>query len=182
MLTMKSVVVFVVIVVVSQDISAEPRYRCPNKRYIRLANSCYLLSGEIATWQEAHFRCRDLDAQLAVLATEYEDSSLRNYLEKRELAQLGRWIGGMWAQDHWIWAAQGTEIDNRRAFVSSSAQHLSSADQWMCLYMDSRNRYRWANENCIRQLHYICEAPLTRTRIGHLNRTSTVIYATNNNQ
>jgi len=86
------------------------RYNCSLKNFIRLGNSCYYLSSEIASWQEAHFRCRgnsqvsnyvsfsyqlsvtllnpDLGAQLAVLATQYEDTTLRNYLERPECGML----------------------------------------------------------------------------------------------
>lgn len=64
--------------------TAQVRYRCMLKDFIRLGNSCYFLSAEIATWQEAHFRCRDRGSQLAVLASHYEDSTLRSYLERPE--------------------------------------------------------------------------------------------------
>lgn len=62
----------------------EGGYRCTLKDFIRLGNSCYFVSAEIASWQEAHFRCRDRDAQLAVLSSHYEDSTLRSYLERPE--------------------------------------------------------------------------------------------------
>lgn len=63
---------------------SEGGYRCTLKDFIRLGNSCYFVSAEIASWQEAHFRCRDRGAQLAVLSSHYEDSTLRSYLERPE--------------------------------------------------------------------------------------------------
>lgn len=33
----------------------------------------------------------------------------------------------------------------------------------MCLVIRIR-RYHWASQNCILQQHYICEAPLTKTK------------------
>lgn len=59
-----------------------------SKGFIRLGNSCYLFSSEIATWQEAHFRCRERESQLAVLATQYEDTTVRTYLERSEFGKL----------------------------------------------------------------------------------------------
>ncbi|CAL8105028.1 unnamed protein product [Orchesella dallaii] len=152
------------------------RYRCTLKHFIRLGNSCYFLSAEIVSWQEAHFRCRDKGAQLAVLASHYEDSTLRSYLERPEFAQLGRWIGGMWA-GKWIWAAQGTNIDSQRSFATTAVYSLEDTDQWMCLYMDPLNRYHWNNENCMRQLHYICEAPLARAITTMSNSTDALTNA-----
>jgi len=65
----------------------EGGYRCTLKDFIRLGNSCYFVSAEIASWQEAHFRCRDRGAQLAVLSSHYEDSTLRSYLERPEFGK-----------------------------------------------------------------------------------------------
>jgi len=45
----------------------------------------------------------------------------------------------MWA-GKWIWAAQGSEIDNKDNFVNEEAFNLGDNDQWMCLYMDPSNR------------------------------------------
>lgn len=67
----------------------------------------------------------------------------------------------MWA-GKWIWAAQGTDIDSPRSFSASAAHNLTDEEEWMCLYMDPRSGYHWDSENCMRQLHYICEVPLAR--------------------
>lgn len=107
------------------------------------------------------FDLPDMNAQLAVIGTQYEDTSLRNYLEdpefgellpvsRRQLiitgihftAQLGRWIGGIWAggsERKWVWA-HGKEIENRRGFASASVFDLQDTDQWMCLFMDPIQR------------------------------------------
>ena len=126
-----------------------------------------MFSSEATTWQEAHFRCRDHDAQLAVLATQYEDNTVRSYLERPEFPQLGRWIGGMFVQDRWVWAAQGTEIESPTSFASEEGPHIAGGDEeWNCLFMDPGSRFKWSNENCVSQLHYICEAPLTKSSGG----------------
>lgn len=54
-------------------------------------------------------------------------------------AQLGRWIGGMWVQNSWVWAAQGTQIESTfyNPFASDFKNiSTQSESTWMCLYMN----------------------------------------------
>jgi len=65
---------------------------------------------------------------------------MNSHKEFVKLAQLGRWIGGMWA-GKWIWAAMGTNIEGQSSFATTAVYNMQPTDQWMCLYMDPRNRY-----------------------------------------
>merc|ERR1712063_169316 len=56
----------------------------------RLGNGCYLFSSHITSWQNAHFACRDAQAQLAVFETRWEDSTIGTYLSRPEFAPLER--------------------------------------------------------------------------------------------
>jgi hypothetical protein len=66
--------------------NGRPSYLCP-AGFVRLGNACYMLSQHIATWQDAHFACRDLGSQLAGLETAWEDKTMRKYLNKPELGE-----------------------------------------------------------------------------------------------
>lgn len=63
-----------------------PRYFCPSD-FVRLGNGCYYFSSYIASWQNAHFACRDLGAQLAVLDSRWEDNTIQTYLSRPEFGK-----------------------------------------------------------------------------------------------
>ena len=64
-----------------------PRYYCPPD-FVRLGNGCYHFSSHIASWQNAHFSCRDLGAQLGSLDSRWEDSTIRSYLSRPEFGKF----------------------------------------------------------------------------------------------
>jgi hypothetical protein len=61
-------------------------YICPSD-FVRNGNSCYYFSTHMATWQEAHFACKDKDSELARMEKGWEDRNMRNYLNKPELGK-----------------------------------------------------------------------------------------------
>lgn len=42
----------------------------------------------MATWHAAHFACRDRGSQLAALETQWEDTTIRNYVRKPEFGMI----------------------------------------------------------------------------------------------
>jgi hypothetical protein len=46
----------------------------------------------MATWQEAHFECKDRDSELARLEKGWEDRNMRSYLNKPELGKRNTFI------------------------------------------------------------------------------------------
>merc|ERR1712071_456509 len=75
----------------NSDALVRHRYYCPPD-FVRLGNGCYLFSSHITSWQNAHFACRDVQAQLVVFENRWEDSTIRSYLTRPEFAPLERWI------------------------------------------------------------------------------------------
>jgi hypothetical protein len=61
-------------------------YACP-PQFVRLSNSCYLLSKQVLSWQDAHHYCRDMNSHLASLETLWEDENMRSYLNRKELGK-----------------------------------------------------------------------------------------------
>lgn len=72
---------------ISDNTMPQQRYLCPPE-FLRLGNSCYYLSIEMATWHAAHFACRDRGSQLAALETQWEDTTIRNYIRKPEFGMI----------------------------------------------------------------------------------------------
>ena len=62
-------------------------YICP-PNFVRNGNSCYYFSTHIATWQEAHFECKDKGSELARLEKGWEDRNMRSYLNRPELGKI----------------------------------------------------------------------------------------------
>lgn len=136
------------------------RYYCPSN-FVRLGNGCYFFSAQIKSWQDAHFACRDIQAQLVVLDSRWEDSTIRQYLSRREFAPLERWIGGLydWSGQRWLWGATG-EAMNYIGFGDLTSDRVR---EWHCVYMDPEQTHKWNHKLCTKDLHYICELPLVRT-------------------
>ncbi|KAL1131474.1 hypothetical protein AAG570_011091 [Ranatra chinensis] len=118
------------------------RYWCP-KRFIRSGNSCYFLSAGMATWHDAHFKCRDMGggSELAVFDKKWEDRNMRVMLNRNEATHLERWIGGIydWAQDVWVWGASGRQLQ----YQGFSGRKPGDDYRWKCIIMDPRMLYRY---------------------------------------
>ena len=69
------------------DALVRHRYYCPPD-FVRLGNGCYLFSSHITSWQNAHFACRDVQAQLVVFENRWEDSTIRSYLTRPEFGRF----------------------------------------------------------------------------------------------
>ncbi|XP_059473470.1 C-type lectin domain family 7 member A-like [Neocloeon triangulifer] len=139
--------------------TTRPNYVCPPD-FVRLGNSCYLLSKQILAWQEAHHYCRDMGSHLASLETAWEDGNMRDYINRKELARLERWIGGRynWETSKWIWGSSG----KRMGYQGFSRRNSNDDRTWHCVFMDPTRQYRWAHKSCFQALHFICEAPLQK--------------------
>lgn len=137
------------------------RYECPD-RFIRLGNSCYYLSAQMDTWQNAHFTCTDMGSHLAILDRKWEDRNMRSLLKKPEAALLERWIGGIWDwQQHcWMWGETGTPL-KYQGFPRKGRR--SGDNTWHCIAMDPTIAYRWKSASCLERKHYVCETPLKNT-------------------
>jgi len=136
-----------------------PRYICPAD-FVRLGNGCYFFSSHISSWQNAHFACRDMGAQLASLDSRWEDTTIRTYLSKPEFARLERWVGGRydWNGQHWIWGATGQPMAYLGFGELTSARTL----EWHCIYLDPQQALQWNHKICTHLLHYVCEVPLLK--------------------
>ncbi|CAL4147804.1 unnamed protein product, partial [Meganyctiphanes norvegica] len=135
------------------------RYMCP-PNFLRLGNGCYYFGSEMATWHDAHFACRDRDSQLITLETQWEDLTIRHYLNKPEFARLNRWLGGIynWSTRRWMWGPSG-EAMPYLGFLTSIPPESS---RWHCVFMAPTLNYRWNHELCTTQMHFICEAPQSK--------------------
>jgi hypothetical protein len=132
-------------------------YVCPPD-FVRNGNSCYFFSTHMATWQEAHFECKDRDSELARLEKGWEDRNMRSYLNKPELAHLERWIGGIynWETKRWVWGATGRRV----GYQGFSRRSPTEDPKWHCIVMDPVMMYKWGIRSCVHRKHYICEKPL----------------------
>ncbi|XP_075233556.1 galactose-specific lectin nattectin-like [Lycorma delicatula] len=134
------------------------RYECP-ARFVRVGNSCYYLSANMASWRDAHFACADMASQLATLERKWEDRNMRSLLKKPEAARLERWIGGIWdwEQKCWVWGETGKRL-KYQGFTRKSRKNGNN--EWHCIAMDPMVLYRWKSASCLESKHYICETPL----------------------
>ncbi|XP_063220393.1 regenerating islet-derived protein 4-like [Bacillus rossius redtenbacheri] len=130
------------------------RYNCP-ARFVRISNGCYLFSTTMETWQDAFFACRAAGADLAAMETGWEDSNIRSYLNRPELAHLERWIGGIynWITRRWVWGSDGHHL----LYQGFSRVSLTANHKWHCIIMDPIKFYKWSTRLCTVKKHYICE-------------------------
>lgn len=140
---------------------ARRQYSCP-ARFIRMGNSCYFLSKTMATWQDAHFRCRAMGAQLAAFEKRSENSHMRKLLMREEMAPLARWIGGtyQWEKRFWMWGSSGLPV----SYTAFPRRRVTRDWAWHCISMDPTAAFHWKPASCLHVKHYICETPLRRTR------------------
>ena len=104
-----------------QGALVRPRYICPAD-FVRLGNGCYFFSSHISSWQNAHFACRDMGAQLASLDSRWEDTTIRTYLSKPEFGtfQAAPGIKTAWVDFRTGHGGPFTPSGSSDAFVSNS--------------------------------------------------------------
>lgn len=134
-------------------------YVCP-PNFVRQGHRCYFFSKEPATWQEAHFHCRDMHSNIAVIKSANQDKLIRSFLSKKPLAPLERWLGGVydWEQMAWKWAASGKPL-SYSGFQKTEKEDKEKL-RWHCIIMDPSLQYRWNSRSCVEQKHYICHTKL----------------------
>ncbi|KAK3926062.1 Perlucin [Frankliniella fusca] len=140
---------------------ARRQYSCP-ARFIRMGNSCYFMSTLMASWHEAHYKCRSMGAQLAAFEKRWENRNMRKYLKHEELTPLSRWIGAIyqWEKRFWMWGSTGLAV----AYNALPRRMVSRDWTWHCIALDPTSDYQWRPASCLDAKHYICEAPLRRGR------------------
>merc|ERR1712071_408746 len=77
----------------NSDALVRHRYYCPPD-FLRLGNGCYLFSSHITSWQNAHFACRDVQAQLVVFENRwvFHHSVISYETRIRSFGTLDWWI------------------------------------------------------------------------------------------
>ncbi|XP_064109023.1 perlucin-like protein [Macrobrachium nipponense] len=135
------------------------QYICP-PNFLRLGQSCYYFSRSMANWHNAHFACRDRGGQLATLESQWEDNTIKSYLNRTEFARLNRWIGGIynWPKQQWTWGSTAEEMPYQ-GFHNSE---MSESYRWHCVFMSPVFSYQWNHTLCTDAMHYICEMPQSR--------------------
>ncbi|XP_060801158.1 uncharacterized protein LOC106143566 isoform X1 [Amyelois transitella] len=135
-------------------------YVCP-PHFVRLGHSCYYFSDAPANWQEALFACKDRDSNLSVPAR-WEDRNLRAYLNRPDVANASRWIGGIYdfSTKAWKW---GGELRQMHYQSFSKMKKLSPEQlKWHCIAMLPDILYRWAPRSCFEHHRYICQTKLRK--------------------
>ncbi|KAJ8920843.1 hypothetical protein NQ315_015635 [Exocentrus adspersus] len=135
-------------------------YVCPPK-FVRQGHRCYFFSKEPATWQDAHFKCRDMHSNIAIIKNWNQDKLLRSFLSKRPVALVERWLGGVydWEQMAWKWAASGKPL-SYNGFQQKMDKEDKEKLRWHCIIMDPALDYRWNSRSCVEQKHFICHTKL----------------------
>ncbi|XP_073951770.1 uncharacterized protein [Choristoneura fumiferana] len=135
-------------------------YVCP-PQFIRLGHSCYFLSENKATWQNALFACKDRDSNLTVPAR-WEDRNLRNYLTKPGIDHVSRWIGGIYdyGARAWKW---GGELRAMRYQSFSKMKRMTPKElQFHCIAMMPDLLFRWSPRSCYEPHRYVCQTKLRK--------------------
>ncbi|RZB40372.1 uncharacterized protein BDFB_007250, partial [Asbolus verrucosus] len=134
-------------------------YVCP-PNFVRLSHRCYYFSKEPATWQDAYFQCRDLHSNLAIIRNSNQDKLIRRTLNRKTLAPLERWLGGLydWEQMTWKWAASGKPLVYQ-GFSQMEAEDKEKL-RWHCIIVDPNLQYKWNTRSCLEQKHFICHTKI----------------------
>ncbi|KAL0269698.1 UNVERIFIED_CONTAM: hypothetical protein PYX00_007338 [Menopon gallinae] len=125
------------------DISSVSEARkngCPPE-FVRVSGSCYFFSTTPETWHDAHFECRDRNANLAVVQKKWQDKNLRFYLNHSRPERVDRWIGGIfnWKAMIWVWGPTGKPL----RYKGFPKKHDPADNQWKCIAMDRYLKYRY---------------------------------------
>lgn len=130
---------------------------CP-ANFVRLGHRCYYFGQEDLTWNEAYFKCRELNGNIAVIKTPYQDKLLRQALHRASSKPIRNlfmtfftndfsvtsewWLGGLydWEKMTWKWGASGRNLTyDRFAFPQPDKKDEL---QWHCIVMDPNLQYR----------------------------------------
>ncbi|SPP85310.1 blast:Lithostathine-1-beta [Drosophila guanche] len=140
---------------------------CP-PQFQRVGTDCYSLVSQRSSWLEAHFFCKDKNANLAE-PLKYADRKLRAFLQKED-AHTGDhepvWIGATF--DHrnhlWQWSMSGRNL----TYDSFSEMDPTEPNDNNCAVYDPSLKYRWSARSCPDKLRFICQHKMPK--VSEANR------------
>ncbi len=106
-------------------------------------------------WSEAFDYCKKKDMDLLSLETEKEFDLIRKHISKSGLPKDFYWTGGSdeLEEGKWMWASINKEI----TFSNWRFNQPDGGRKENCLYLHSRDDFRWGDWMCNMAQHFICE-------------------------
>ncbi|XP_074641666.1 perlucin-like [Tubulanus polymorphus] len=134
--------------------------KCPDG-FMKWQRSCYKFSNYKASWLEAQAYCQVMRANLISIEYWQENRFIVGYIRKNKRANKfnrGFWIGGndFAKEGEWRWVQTGEPI---RYWNWYHGQPDNMKGQEHCLELEKKYGYRWNDQPCHIDNHFICEIP-----------------------
>ncbi|XP_054471829.1 CD209 antigen-like protein E [Anoplopoma fimbria] len=138
------------------QLSSQQKKSCP-AGWRMFSRSCYLLSGESASWDESRQDCRDKRSDLVIVDTLVEQEFLSSIIRKRT------WIG-LSDRDNegtWTWI-DGTPLTDTVKYWISPPDNGGGDPQWgeedcVEIAYGENTETKWNDLRCDKALQWICE-------------------------
>ncbi|EDW04539.1 GH11789 [Drosophila grimshawi] len=140
---------------------------CP-PQFQRVGTDCYSLVQQPSNWLEAHFFCKDKNANLAE-PTKKADRKLRSYLQRQD-SQTGAhdpiWIGATYDHhnNYWQWSVSGRNL----TYDAFNQMDPTNPLDKNCGVYDPNLKYHWSARSCPDKLRFICQHKMPK--VSEANR------------
>ena len=126
---------------------------CPSG-WFKERSSCYKLSKEVLSWQEARKACEDLNSTLAIISSLSEHLALKRRIYGKR--KKNTWIGlhrNSSVQNGWLW------VDGSRLNDSHWGKSEPNNIDEECVEMRPFKPHNggWNDQECSDTINYICE-------------------------
>jgi len=120
-----------------------------------VGDSCYCFSKSQKNWTEAYDYCERHNMSLLSFETKEESERISSYIKQSGLPQDFYWTSGKddISEGNWMWAS----IQENITFENWRANQPDGGQKENCLYLHSRDEFKWGDWLCHLAEQFICE-------------------------
>eukprot|EP00058_Branchiostoma_floridae_P007188 XP_002592676.1 hypothetical protein BRAFLDRAFT_118391 [Branchiostoma floridae] len=146
---------------------------CP-QGFIRHDRICYSFSGSPVNYTTAEGECSELGASLATINNENQHMFLSEYLNVVNPGE-NHWIGlEDRATENQFMYADSTPLGKFMKWAEGEPNDQGKDEDCVEMFPNGGGYFRWNDESCCRDRHYICQAPPERRITCFCHNHSTV--------
>lgn len=120
-----------------------------------VGDSCYCFSKTQKNWTDAYDYCEKHNMSLLSFETQEESQRIGDYIKQSGLPQDFYWTSGKddTSEGNWVWAS----IQENVTFENWRANQPDGGQKENCLYLHSRDEFKWGDWLCHLAEQFICE-------------------------
>ncbi|XP_053556696.1 C-type lectin domain family 4 member C isoform X2 [Bombina bombina] len=127
---------------------------CP-KEWMVKASRCYFISNSSLSWNESQKSCMDMDSDLLIINSHYEQKFITNNSAHNKYFWMGLIVTGTDTKFRWV--DESKLNDNIKFWRESQPDNKSSQGSEHCATVGGNDEKNWNDAFCGTNNRYVCE-------------------------